>query len=114
MGYSVTFEGGIGTVRLEGKIDTVSAPDFEAWFAGGARGDIVDYVFDFSEVPYITSAGLRVFLKIAKELGAKKGRIALASMNVPVRDVFKLSGFDSFMQLCDSLAEAQALFRTHA
>ena len=111
MGYSVTFENGIGTVQLEGKIDTTSAPDLEAWFAGEARGDVVDYVFDFGAVPYITSAGLRVFLKIAKELGAKKGRIALSAMNVPVSDVFKLSGFDSFMQICGTVAEAQTLFR---
>lgn len=84
---------GIVAVVPAGRIDTTTAPLLEqrltALLAGGERRLVVD----FSGVEYISSAGLRVFLVLAKRLRDLKGRLVLCGMAEPVRQVFHLAGF---------------------
>jgi anti-anti-sigma factor len=48
---------------------------------------------DFAGVEYISSAGLRVFLLLAKRMRDLQGRVVLCAMPEPVRQVFRLAGF---------------------
>ncbi|MDD5167492.1 MAG: STAS domain-containing protein [Syntrophales bacterium] len=93
-------------ISVKGRIDAVTAPDFEKslseWISAGETTMIVN-LFDLE---YISSAGLRSILAIAKVLKAKGGKMIFASLKGTVKDVFKISGFGSIFQIYDSEQEA--------
>ncbi|MGZ8218500.1 STAS domain-containing protein [Methylomagnum sp.] len=93
-------------IGLIGRIDVTSAKDLErhclAWIDQGQR----QLIFDFTKVDYISSAGLRVFLLIAKRLGAAQGAMRLCAMNATLRDVFEISGFSKLFTILPTVAEA--------
>jgi stage II sporulation protein AA (anti-sigma F factor antagonist) len=84
---------GIVAVAPVGRIDTTTAPALEkhviALVAGGERRIVVD----FTGVDYISSAGLRVMLLLARRLQDAGGRLGLCGMGDAVRQVFQLAGF---------------------
>jgi anti-anti-sigma factor len=93
---------GVVAVVPAGRIDTTSAPALEghlnALLAGGARRVVVD----FSRVDYISSAGLRVMLLVARRMKDSNGRLALCAFPEPVRQVFQLAGFLPLFTVCES------------
>jgi anti-anti-sigma factor len=93
-------------VSVQGRIDAVTAPDFEKslseWISQGESWLIIN----LSELEYISSAGLRSILAIAKVLKAKGGKIAFACLKGTVKDVFKISGFGSIFQIFETVEEA--------
>jgi anti-anti-sigma factor len=85
--------GGIVAIVPAGRIDTTTAPVLEqhltALLVSGERRLVVD----FSGVEYISSAGLRVMLLLARRVRDVDGRLGLCAMGDPVRQVFQLAGF---------------------
>lgn len=63
-------------------------------------------VIELSQLDYISSAGLRVFLLAAKRMGNAKGRMILCSLQDAVKQVFDIAGFSSFLTLASSTEEA--------
>jgi stage II sporulation protein AA (anti-sigma F factor antagonist) len=92
-----------------GRLDSNSAPELErtllAHLARGERRMVVDML----GVEYISSAGLRVLLMLAKRLSGS-GRLVLCSLGPAVRQVFELAGFVAIFELAASrpLALARA------
>ncbi len=84
--------------------------------ASNAETDIValitqghrNFVFDFTNLDYISSAGLRVVLVAAKRLKPEKGRLVLFGMQPQVREVFDISGFLNILDVVESREEAIA------
>lgn len=91
---------------LQGRMDGTGAPAIEAQaqalFAAGTK----QLVLDLSGVEYISSAGLRCVLVIAKKAGAISGKVVLCSLSPMVADVMKISGFHQLLTICDNCAEA--------
>jgi anti-anti-sigma factor len=106
LAISSASQGTVLVIRLDGRIDASSAKELEqhclAWIDGGER----QLVFDFSLVNYISSAGLRVFLLVAKRLGAVQGALRLCAMNATLRDVFEISGFSKLFTIVPTVQEA--------
>lgn len=79
-------------VAPQGRIDSTTSAAFDAHLSGlpkiGPR-----IVIDFAEVDYISSAGLRVMLTLAKRVRDARGALALCSLDDTVRQVFELAGF---------------------
>jgi anti-anti-sigma factor len=96
-------DGGRMIVTVGGRMDAVSAPEFdkhcEAWLAEGAES----FVIDFSGLDYISSAGLRSLLVLAKKTAARKGRVVIAAARDVVKEVFSISGFGAIFPLADSI-----------
>lgn len=63
-------------------------------------------VIELSQLDYISSAGLRVFLLAAKRMGNANGRMILCSLKDAVKQVFDIAGFSSFLTLAGSTEEA--------
>ena len=63
-------------------------------------------VMDFEALAYISSAGLRVILKTAKDLKRREGNLILCAMQDYVREVFEISGFDTFLPIVPTTVEA--------
>jgi len=99
-------EDGTLIVSVTGRLDAVSSPDFDRELGLLMDAGETVFVFNMSELEYISSAGLRSFLKIAKKLKAKSGKIALASLHDIVAQVFEVSGFNQIIPVFDSLDDA--------
>lgn len=84
-------------VLLTGRLDTKTAPDFEkaalVWVEEGCRG----VALDLSGIDYVSSAGLRSILVLAKKLQPLGGRLVLFGMSGVVEEVFSISGFDRLL-----------------
>lgn len=93
-------------VSVKGKIDAVTSPEFEKVLADLiARGENT-FLLNFSGLEYISSAGLRSILSTAKQLKPKSGNMLFCGLKGPVRDVFKISGFDTIFKIYNSPEEA--------
>ena len=79
MTINQTNENGKVTLALSGRLDTVTAPELEAAL-DTALGDAKELVFDFNELEYISSAGLRVLLKAQKAMN-EKGDMKVTGVN---------------------------------
>ncbi len=87
--------GGTLTVRLAGRLDTVTAPDLEKALETLTDGATL-LVFDLKELTYTSSAGLRVFLKAQKRMNAQ-GKMKLINVCPVVMEVLEMTGFTELM-----------------
>ena len=86
-------EDGALLTALEGELDTLSSPDFEAELEPLLAG-ADSLTLDFEKLDYISSAGLRVLLaaeQIMEEKGA--GKIKIVNVNKTIRNVLDITGF---------------------
>lgn len=96
--------------RPEGRIDSQNAMDFQEQLLEGIDDADRAVIVDLEKVSYMSSAGLRSMLLVAKTLRRREVSFALCSMCPPIREVFKISGFDKVIRIHDSPAAAmQAL-----
>lgn len=85
------------TITLDGKLDTSTAPEFEAELKSCLEG-IKTLVLDFSKLEYISSAGLRTVL-MAKKAMDKQGRLVLSNVNQNIMEILELTGFQDILEL---------------
>jgi anti-anti-sigma factor len=89
-------------VSVKGRMDAVTAPEFEKNVIDLISKGEKTFVVNFVELDYISSAGLRSILALAKKLKGKEGKILLAGVRGPVEEVFNISGFSSMFKIFDS------------
>ncbi len=85
------------TVAVEGKIDSVTAPEFEAFIRENIDG-VTELTFDFSSLDYISSAGLRVLLLTQKRMNAQ-GTMKVTNVNETVGEIFEVTGFSDILTI---------------
>lgn len=91
MKITKTSEGAKQTLALEGRLDTTTAPQLEAEVKGNLAG-ITELVLDFSQLEYLSSAGLRVILA-AQKIMNKQGKMVVQHVNETILEVFEVTGF---------------------
>jgi anti-anti-sigma factor len=79
-------------LRLVGRLDTETSADFELAAYDAHQAGSRQFVVDLSEITYVSSAGLRVLLALAKKLEGN-GELKLAGIRGVVKEVFEKSGF---------------------
>lgn len=90
MTINKTKEGSKLTLALEGRLDTTTAPELEKELE---LDDTEELVFDFSDLMYLSSAGLRVLLAAQKKMSAKDGKMSVRHVNEMIMDIFEATGF---------------------
>ena len=90
-------EGATLTVTLEGRLDTVAAPQLEGELRTAVNG-VDKLVFDFSGVEYVSSAGLRVLLSTHKVMN-KQGKMIIRNAPPMIMDIFEVSGFRDLLNI---------------
>ena len=97
-------------VALAGNLDSATSPkaqqELDAIVSGGAHRIAVD----FSGLDYISSAGLRVLLGVAKTVKAKGGALRTFGLNQTVREVFDISGFSTILPVFPTESDALSGF----
>lgn len=85
-------------VRIQGRLDTLTAPQLEEFLNQNVDG-IKHLIFDLKEMPYTSSQGLRLFLKSQKRMNACGGDMVIENVCSDVFDVFEATGFTSFLTI---------------
>ncbi|MDY0041016.1 MAG: STAS domain-containing protein, partial [Desulforhabdus sp.] len=94
----------------KGRLDSNTSDDFEKRLLGLVSAGETSLIIDFKDLDYISSAGLRVLLKTAKELKRKNGQLAFCAVKDYIREIFELSGFVSFFPIHPTLEESLKIF----
>lgn len=84
-------------VLVEGRVDTVTAPEFESQVAG-ALDTVTALTLDLENLEYISSAGLRVLLSLQKTM-QKKGEMVLKNVKPEVMEIFDVTGFSDILSI---------------
>ena len=82
-------------VAIEGRLDTMTAPEFESFLCQNYNG-IGALVIDCAKLTYISSAGLRVLLAAQKKT---KGTMKLTNVCELVMEVFEMTGFADILTI---------------
>ncbi|MBO4377404.1 MAG: STAS domain-containing protein [Clostridia bacterium] len=84
-------------IALEGRLDTMTSPELEKEL-NERLDNAEELVFDFANVEYISSAGLRVLLSAHKKMSGKGG-MKIRNINEIVREVFEVTGFTDILTI---------------
>jgi len=93
-------------VSVAGRMDTVTAPDFQNKMEEVLGQGQKEILVDFEKLEYISSAGLRAVLMAAKQAKAGGGTFLCCGLRDMVKKVFNISGFSSMIPVFDSVDEA--------
>jgi len=99
MNIEQTDQEGVLVIAPSGRIDTTTSGAVEEVLKRTVDVGARRLIIDFSGVDYISSAGLRVFLVLAKRMRDLHGRLILCGMPEPVAQVFRLAGFMALFQV---------------
>lgn len=89
-------------VTVKGRIDGVTAPEFERYLFELISQGTRNFIVNLDGLEYISSAGLRSIIVIAKKLKTLEGNIYFTGIKGAVEEVFKISGFYSIFKIYDS------------
>ena len=85
------------TITVKDKVDTITAPDFENEIMN-EMGNFDSLIIDFTDLEYISSAGLRVLVKVEKSLNPE-GISCIIKVNDTIKEILTLSGFNNFLNI---------------
>jgi len=85
-------------IKVIGRLDTTTAPELEAVVKDGLNG-ISCLSFDFQDLEYISSAGLRVLLAAQKSMNLQNGKMVIRHVNDTVEEVFEVTGFTDILTI---------------
>lgn len=90
-------ENGKAEFALEGRLDTVTAPDLEKEIKDSLDG-VSSLALDFDKLEYISSAGLRVLLS-AQKIMNKQGEMKIGNVNDTIMEIFEVTGFSDILTI---------------
>ena len=90
-----TMENRVAFLFLEGRLDTVTAPELEKTMQELLPG-LKELTLDFSKLDYISSAGLRVLLSAQKAMN-KQGSMTVTNVNETIMEIFEVTGFTEIL-----------------
>ncbi|MCR4621568.1 MAG: STAS domain-containing protein [Clostridiales bacterium] len=85
------------TIAIEGRLDTITAPQLESELRP-VMDNIKELIFDLKDLVYISSAGLRVLLASQKNMN-KRGDMCIRNVSADVMEVFELTGFVDILNI---------------
>ena len=100
--------GKAAVLKVSGRMDAESAPQFEQACRTSIRDGATRLVVDIAALEYVSSIGLRSFLMIAKTLQSSGGAMVLCGLRGLVKEVFDMTHLTPLFQLSDSVDTAVA------
>ena len=102
--------GGVSILDFDGNLDTNNSPSAEAEVNQLLDDGHDKILFNFADLNFISSSGLRVLLATAKKLKMTGGKMMVCGLNETVQEVFDISGFATILSLASNEEEALASF----
>ena len=92
------YDGNELTISVEGRIDTITSQDLEREIAS-EMGNFNSLVMDFTDLTYISSAGLRLMIVTQKKLKPENIPFVIKNVNDTVGEIFRMSGFNKILEI---------------
>jgi anti-anti-sigma factor len=108
MTIECTKEGAAIVVRVAGRMDAESAPQFQSACEQCIREGAIHLAVDVAELQYVSSMGLRSFLIVAKALQSGGGTMMLCGLRGMVKEVFDMTHLTSLFPVFDTTSAAIA------
>ena len=108
MEISTERKGEVLVAQTGDRVDGANAHEFQDALQGVIEDSDRAVILDMERLTYISSAGLRVILLIARTLQRQDASLVVCSLSGPVREVFGISGFDKIIQTHDTQEQAIA------
>ncbi len=106
MDINATKEGNILISKPLGRLDGTNSRDFEETLKTELNQEELSLIIDLEDLVYISSAGLRAILLLAKTLNSKGRKLALCSLSDQILEVFEISGFNKVIPIHPGRSEA--------
>ncbi len=106
MTISSTRAGDTLVLRVDGRVDAITSPEFEKTCQQCINSETRRVVVDLESVGYISSAGLRAILLAAKMVQGGGGVLRLSGVRGTVKDTLEMAGFLSLFPVYDSVEAA--------
>ena len=97
LGIKQNIENGKACVKLEGRLDTITAPELETALKDTFTS-ANELTLDFEKLEYISSAGLRALLSAHKVM-ARKGGLQIVGVNETIMEIFDVTGFSDILNI---------------
>ncbi len=95
-------------ISVAGRIDGMNAQEFHQNLDKEIGGSDNPVVLDLEKLSYVSSAGLRSILLIAKTLQGRNTKFMLCSLPGPIKEIFEIAGFDKIISVLESRSDAIA------
>lgn len=92
-------------VTISGRIDATTSPELEDELLKLIDDGTNYVILDMADVPYLSSAGLRILLLAVKQLYSN-GQLGLCNLQESVLEIIEMAGFSNFMSIFDTRQEA--------
>ena len=86
-------------LSIEGRVDTVTATEFDSIAKPYYTEEQSTLVFDCEKMEYISSSGLRVILTAHKSVVSKGGKFILRNLNSEIKSVIDITGFSRILTI---------------
>lgn len=86
------------TLTVEGRIDTITSQELDKEI-NDELGNFESLIIDFTNLEYISSAGLRVLITTQKKLKPDNIPFVIKNVNDAISEIFRMSGFDKILQI---------------
>lgn len=116
MEITTTREGGLLVAAIEGRIDSRNAQEFETTIQDAIKGgdgqeQATSVLLDLENLSYISSAGLRVIMVIAKRMQKDDEQFALCTLQESIQEIMDISGFSRIIKIHPSQLDAREALR---
>lgn len=85
-------------IMPKGRLDTNTSPELQKEVEDMPES-VDELIFDFCDLNYISSAGLRVLLSAQKKINTKNGKLKIINIKQIISEIFEVTGFDSFLNI---------------
>ena len=96
----------INIFRVSGRIDSATAPAFWQGVSEELKNGATKFIIDCENLEFLSSAGLRSILGIAKHIKPQNGLVSMCNMNQQTKAVIDIAGISAFIKLYGDLADA--------
>ncbi|MDP2423290.1 MAG: STAS domain-containing protein [Bacteroidales bacterium] len=97
-------------IEIIGRLDTSNYNQLESKINELLEKGHIRLLVDCSQMDYVSSSGLRIFLVGLKKIISIKGKFALCGLQENIREIFEISGFNSIFSIYPNLDEALSSF----
>ena len=86
------------TLSVKGRIDTITSKDLDKEI-NDEIGNFESLILDFTDLEFISSAGLRVLIATQKKLKSENIPFVIKNVDDSVKEIFRMSGFDKILKI---------------
>jgi anti-sigma B factor antagonist len=99
-------ENGVSVLNVQGSLGSDETQELEDAVLGLLENGETRLVFDFSELDYINSSGLRVLVLAYQRLKKASGTVAICGVKDYIREIFEVSGYDKIFSMYPDRGQA--------